>query len=171
VSNNARVIVLVEDQRHEIFIRRYLYQLGYGHHDIRFEPLPNGRGCGEQWVRDRCSKVVAIYRARQAQKALLIVIDADKHTVAKRISQLPGDRSESEAIAFLVPKRHIETWILCLHGERVDEQTDYHLRKVDHLIKPAAVTLRTWMRTATLPPHCVDSLRTAFAELQRIPSA
>lgn len=100
------------------------------------------------------------------------MIDADKFPVAKRLSQLPKDRSGDEAIAFLIPKRHIETWVLCLKGDHVDEETDYHSREVDHLIKPAALTLWAWTRDpATAPLHCAESLRTAFPELRRIPQA
>jgi hypothetical protein len=100
------------------------------------------------------------------------MIDADKFPVAKRLSQLPKDRSDDEAIAFLVPKRHIETWVLCLSGDHVDEETDYHSHDLDHLIKAAAVTLWNWTRNpTTAPSHCVESLRTAFSEFQRIPDA
>jgi hypothetical protein len=172
VSKASLVIVLAEDQRHQRFVRHYLYRLGYAQHDIRFEPLPNGRGCGEQWVRDRYTKAVAAYRARHARTALVVVIDADTRSVAERRSQLPDDRSEGEAIAILIPKRHIETWILCLNAENVDENTDYHARPVDDLIKVAAMTVWNWRRNrAIVPPLCVESLRIAFPEFSRIPQA
>ena len=31
---------------------------------------------------------------------------------------------EHEQIARLVPKRNVETWILCLNGQAADEDTD-----------------------------------------------
>jgi hypothetical protein len=30
-------------------------------------------------------------------------------------------RRDDEAIALMIPRRHIETWILCLNGETVDD--------------------------------------------------
>jgi hypothetical protein len=174
VSRASRIIVLAEDQRHQRFVRYYLYRLGYAQHEIRFETVPNGRGCGEQWVRERCSQAVAECRARNARAAtaLVVAIDADTRSVNERRNQLPGDRSPNEAIAFLIPKRHIETWVLCLNGETVDEEVDYHLREIDSLIRPGALTLRDWVRSgATTPTYCTESLRIALPELRRIPEA
>ena len=172
MSKASQVIVLAEDQRHQRFVRYYLYRLGYTHHDIREEALPNGRGSGEQWVRDRYTKAVAAYRARHARTALVVAIDADARSVQERLKQLPVVRIADDAIAILIPKRHIETWILCLTGEDVDEDTDYHARPVDDLIKLAALAVLDWSRDAAIvPPHCVESLRTAFPELRRIPEA
>lgn len=172
MSKASLVIVLAEDQRHQRFIRHYLYRLGYEQHDIRFEPLPNGRGSGEQWVRDRYSKLAAAYRARHARTALVVAIDADMHLVRERRNQLPSERSADEAIAILIPKRHIETWILCLTGEHVDENTDYRVRPVDDSIKIAAATAWAWSRDSdAVPPHCIESLQAALPELRRIPDA
>lgn len=102
----------------------------------------------------------------------MVAIDADTRSVQERLRQLPDDRSAEEAIAALIPKRHIEAWILCLNGEHVDENTDYHARQVDGSIKSATLTLWNWTRNAaTAPEPCVESLRIAFPGLQRIPSA
>jgi hypothetical protein len=173
VSRASQVIVLAEDRRHQNFVRRYLYRVGYERHDIRLEDLPNGRGCGEQWVRERYAKAVARFRARRARTALVVVVDADTHSVTDRLGQLPGNRSPEEAIAILIPKRHIETWILCLNGGTVNEESDYRAQAIDHLIKPAALAVWAWARNAatTVPLRCVESLRTALAELRRIPGA
>ena len=64
MGNLARIVVLAEDIRHQSFVRRYLYQLDYKTHDIRFESLPSGRGCGEQWVRQRYANAVAALNCR-----------------------------------------------------------------------------------------------------------
>jgi hypothetical protein len=78
-------------------------------------------------------------------------------------------RAEDEAIVHLIPKRHIETWILCLKGERVDEETDYRHRGVDEHIKTAASTLFNWSRPNTVPAeHCVESLGLAIPEVRRL---
>lgn len=52
MSRASQVIVLAEDAMHQRFVLRYLERLGHSNHDVRFEPLPAGRGCGEQWVRE-----------------------------------------------------------------------------------------------------------------------
>ncbi len=44
------VVVIVEDDRHEMLVRRYLKQCGMGPREIRMSALL-GRGSAEQWVR------------------------------------------------------------------------------------------------------------------------
>ena len=73
------------------------------------------------------------YRRRRAQTRLIVMVDADKHAVTHRLSQLeqalkdegiPQIKSR-EKIARLIPRRNVETWILCLNGIPVDEEKDY----------------------------------------------
>lgn len=78
---------------------------------------------------------VKAYRSKKNYLAisLVVVIDADKYTVADRLHQLDTAleedsqprRQEEEQIAIFVPKRNIETWIYYLQGETVDEETAY----------------------------------------------
>jgi hypothetical protein len=73
----------------------------------------------------------------------------------------------------LVPKRNIETWILCLNEHAVDEETDYTETRSNwnELIAQGAETLCQWTRSTTEPPnHCVNSLRTGVRELRRLKS-
>lgn len=176
----SQVIVLAEDERHQRLTYRYLQRLSYSRRDVRFEPLPNGRGCGEQWVRERYPNSVRGFRARSAHAhtALIVTIDADAGEVNRRIHQLEnallGDdlapRTAAERIIHLIPKRNIETWVLNLNGHPVDEETDYSRHAgVDDLMVPAAQTLFEWTRVnATIAPHCVPSLRLAIDELRRL---
>jgi hypothetical protein len=167
-------VVLAEDQRHQSFVRRYLYKLQFSPHDIRFEPLPSGRGCGEQWVRERYAKAVEAYRSRSARTALVVAIDADTGSVDQRIRQLQDaltqahlpQRSANERVAHLIPKRNVETWILCLKGEKVDEDTDYsRALDIDEEITAAAGTFFEWTRkNATVPGHRVPSIHSAIPE-------
>ena len=180
MARPSQVIVLAEDQRHQRFVRRYLNQLGYSQHDIRFEGLPAGRGSGEQWVRERYGNAVAAYRARssRARTALVIAIDADVGDLDRRIRQLQetlehaglAARTDDETIVHLIPKRSIETWILCLVGIQVDEVTDYRQRAdVDNRIATSAQTFFQWSRPNAAPPaHCVPSLRAAIPEVRRL---
>ena len=180
MSRPSQVVVLAEDERHQRFVRRYLYRLGRSRHDIRFEDLPSGRGCGEQWVRERYARAVRAYRGRSARAgtALIIAIDADVGDVDRRLRQLrealeqagSATRTDGEAIVHLIPRRSVETWILCLSDRPVDEITDYRQEgDVDRFIPTAALTFFAWSRVnATPPAHCVPSLLSAVPEVRRL---
>lgn len=108
----------------------------------------------------------------------MVLIDADLKIVVHREGELEAAlanagehrRESSEAIVLLIPKRPIETWILSLLGERVDEATDYRSRRdVPEKIRPAAQKFYEWGRPDyQLPDHCVDSLRRGLVEVRRI---
>ena len=180
MSKASLVIVLAEDERHQRFVRHYLGRLGYERHDLRFEALPSGRGSGEQWVRERYGPAVEVYRERvvRAKTALIVVIDADIAAVTDRLQQFKksledrglNPRADREAIVHLIPKRHVETWVLCLNGQAVDEETDYSRNAdVEHFIQPAALEFFAWTREgAAVPPHCIPSLKAAIPEMQRL---
>jgi hypothetical protein len=183
-SGRVQVVILAEDVQHDVFLRRFLKAIGKAdHRQIRTPPFPAGRGCGEQFVRRNYPIELREYRKRASRVALwfFLVTDADDHSVDQRrqklskslvdagINQLPTDR---EAIAILIPKRNIETWIKYLKGEAVDETTDYsppkHEVKKD-LVKPAADRLAAFYRAGwILPLDCPDSLRRSVNELKRV---
>jgi hypothetical protein len=181
----AEVVVLVEDLNHKNFVHRYLKRLGRKIRNIRFAKAPPGRGAGEQWVRQHYSEEVRQYRQRSQHRrgALVVVIDADTNFVLDRRNELEEEltqaglaqRSLEEAIALLIPKRHIETWILCLCGQAVDEEFDYKRshdpqHDVTGKFKAAAETFFDWSRENVSPPgHCADSLRRGLREIRRIP--
>jgi len=181
MSKPSLVIVLLEDDHHRMLIYRYLINCGLKTHEIRLHPSPSGRGSAESWVRRRFAEETKEYRRRQtrARSALIVIIDADTSTVQERLNQLDqalkqsGNQlvAEGEHIARLVPKRNVETWILCLHGKVVDEETDYSGTRNDwsKLIPEASLTLCGWTRSqAELPEHCVSSLRAGVRELKRV---
>jgi hypothetical protein len=166
VSKPSLVIVLAEDERHQRFVRHFLYQKGLSTHQIRMEPLPSGKGCGEQWVRERYPTTVKAYRERsaRARTALVVVIDADTCDADRRGRQL------REAITHFVPKRNIETWVLFLDGRSVDEDKDYSLDPdVDQLIRPGAVAFFDMSRVNAAPrSNCIASLLAAIPEARRL---
>ena len=182
MSKPSLVIVLAEDERHQRFVRHFLYQKGLSTHQIRMEPLPSGKGCGEQWVREQYPTAVNAYRERsgggRAKTALVVVIDADTDTVDRRSRQLResltqlglSDRAANEAITHFIPKRNIETWVLFLHCRRVDEDTDYSRDSdVDQLIQPGAVAFFDMSRVSAAPrPNCIASLLAAIPEARRL---
>jgi hypothetical protein len=180
-DRNAEVIVLAEDLSQFNFTRRYLLQKGYNPHKIHPHLAPPGQGSAEQYVRERYPKEVRLHRSRSSHTgaALVVAVDADIKTVVQRENELEtalesaGEhgRGPDEVIVLLIPKRHIETWILCLLGEHVDEVTDYKSRRdVHQQIKPAALTFYEWSRPHyPVPNHCVESLRRGLREVRRIP--
>jgi len=185
MNNPSRFIVLVEDEHHEMLIRRYLkirYRLN--EHQMRMKRCPLGRGAAEGWVRKQFPEEIKAYRRRQAkaQTGLIFMIDADAHTLRERLSQLEQALTESnqrrvdehERVAQLVPKRNVETWILCLNDESgLDENTDYTGTQRDwHLLIPsAAETLCQWSQSPTgLPAYCLNSLQIGVQELRRLKS-
>ena len=177
MTKPSLVVLLVEDSRHEQFIFRHLRSLDLQRREVRVEKSPSGAGSAEQWVRERFPIEVQAYRARHAQTKLVVLIDADTHAVHHRLRQLEQALREAgvpqirdtEEIARLIPKRNVETWILCLNDVPVDEATNYKRSRGDwpDLIRSAAVTLYDWSRpNAALPPACVESLQFGIQELR-----
>lgn len=179
MARASQVIVLAEDELHQRFVRCYKQKLRFSE-GIRNEPLPSGRGCGEQWVRERYANAVKAYRWRsaKAETALVVVIDADVVDVDRRLRQFRdaltyaglNPRADDETIVHLIPRRNIETWILNLNGRGVDENTDHrHERDIGMQVTSAAATLYEWTRpNARLPDHCVPSILSAIPELRRL---
>jgi hypothetical protein len=187
MSKASQVVVLAEDRRQQNFVRRYLLRANYLKHQIILEPLPGDRGSGEQWVRSRYSKNVEAYRARagRAETALVVIIDADTGEVEDRVRHLgealaaadQGDRMANEKVVQLIPKRNIETWIVCLNGFDANETTDFKLREnipagirdVESYIQPAALRLFEWSRlNAQQAQNCIPSLKRAIVEVRRL---
>ncbi len=183
MSNPSRVFVLVEDERHRALILRYLLECGLEQHEMRIQLSPSGRGSAENWVLKKFASETRAYRYRQAraESALIVMIDADTRSVQDRWNQLDqaltdnGEPtvSRGERIARLVPKRNVETWILCLNGQDVNETVDYSGERLNWntLIPQAAETLCQWSRPNAGPPNpCVDSLQVGVRELKPLRS-
>jgi hypothetical protein len=172
------VLVLAEDERHRMLIRRFLIDSGCRRHAIRIILSPSGQGSAEKWVRSRFPVEVAVYRSRQAQTGLIVVIDADILSVAARLAQLEQALteagmpavSEGERIARVIPKRNIETWILHLTGTATDEETDYKRTRDDWnaLVPVAAESLCRLAKAGPLPPDQIPSLQAGVTELRRL---
>jgi hypothetical protein len=180
MAKRSEVIVLVEDNRQQQIIRRYPRRVGLETHAMRFM-LPSS-GSGEQWVREQFPVEVTAYRRRRAraETKLVAVIDADNFTLPERLAQLDQKlrengvefiRMDIEQVARLIPRRNIETWILCLNAGEVNEDTDYKRTRNDwtELVRPAAETLYAWTRPNTaVPENCIPSLQHGVAELRRL---
>jgi len=165
-------MVLAEGRRDHRFVWRYLREAGYEPRQIRPEPVPKDKGgAGDRWVLDRYAGAVMEYRQRAAKTALIVVIDADTGETTRRSQQLrdalgKNFRKEDEFIVHFIPRRNIETWILCLNGKEVDEEKDYRDEKCDDLIEPAAERFRHWV--AQPPVKCLPSLADGLQEAKRL---
>jgi hypothetical protein len=181
MSRPSRVVVLLEDDHQRMLLYRYLKRCGLAH-VTTILPSPSGKGSAEQWVRKRFIEEVIAYRVRQAKakSALIVVIDADRHTVQDRLRRLDQALKDdgkpivdqTEQVARLVPKRNIETWVLCLlNVQAVNEETDYKRARDDwnELMPSASEALFEWTRpNAELPNYCIASLRSGVRELGRL---
>lgn len=179
MHNPSLIIVVLEGDRDAMLIRRYLRNCGIENRRIRIEPSPSGAGSAEKWVRKKFVKEVNVCRSRHAKTALIVMIDADTHSVQDRLTQFDQELKNSgkqavdnrEHIARLVPKRNVETWILCLDDQTVDEEHDYKPSGNDwnKLIPPAAKILYQWTHAAAeIPDKCIGSLRSGVIELKRL---
>jgi hypothetical protein len=178
----ANIVLLVEDRNHENLLRRYLQQRGHNSRNIRVQRIIGGQGSGEQFVREKYASEVRAIRSQvtRTKACLIAMVDADSGLVEDRRRQIERAlrdaeepaRGDLEPILNLVPRRNVETWILCLNSLPVDEQLDYrHDPRVSaDSIKLAASTLFSWTRpNAEIPNTCVPSLRDCLPEFNRIP--
>jgi hypothetical protein len=168
----AEIVIIAEDLRQGNLAKNYLKRDGHSYRNMRLDISPPSRGSGEQFVRERYPEEVQYYRSHSTHRkaALVVMIDADKNTVAYREGQLERPaRKKSEKIALLIPKRHIETWIPCLTGDGVDEATDYKSTKdIDGKIKQAAEPSMTSRDGSPVPDGCVSSLKKGLKEIRRV---
>src|SRR5580698_9527055 len=131
----THIILLIEDVNQENLLRRYLQSLGHHNRNMRPQRLPKGQGSGEQFVREKYASEVRAIRSQltRTKACLIAMIDADTGSADDRRRQLERalrdadepERSPAEPILNLIPRRNVETWILCLNSHTVDEVTNY----------------------------------------------
>jgi hypothetical protein len=118
-------------------------------------------------------------RHKRAKTLLVVMLDADQHTVEQRRRQLNErlkhegheDLDADDPVALLIPRRHVETWVCALLGQVVTEEDDCkgRCKMTKAEIRQAAQTAYEWAReNATPGPTCVQSLRTAFPEWRKL---
>lgn len=187
MNNPSRIFALVEDQRHRQFLYRFLLKRGLTAHQVVFEVAPSGRGSAEQWVRENFARQAGKCRARNKRAAtgMFVVLDADTSGVeacrnvlneSLLSAQMTRFDARRDAIARLIPKRNIETWIHFLtapgNDRDIDEEQDYKYSKTQeewsHLVPNAAECLSTWSQDAAgAPENLIDSLRLGLQEIPR----
>jgi hypothetical protein len=79
-------------------------------------------------------------------------------------------RTPDDLVAWLVPRRAIETWIrFFLVVPPVDEHTEYpHLRDHEADAEPAATAFGQHAKAGTSPAGAPPSLTTGLTELRRV---
>lgn len=180
MREGVQAIVLCEDLQGWVFVRRALVTLGYDGRAIRMVPYTGGRGCGEQHVREALPEQLLAHRSAVARRRTVLVVhvDADRGTVAERQASLRLELERrqvtppepSEAVAVLIPRREIETWIhFFLDGPPVDEETSYAKYKDrESDARPAADAFARHVLGRTVPAGAPPSLVVALGEMQRV---
>jgi len=174
MSRTVQVVILCEDRQHEAFARRFLERTGKGLRVQRVEVSPQGRGSGEQFVRQRYAEELAYYRARKhrVEQALVVLIDADLRDVAARIEQIESACTEAGEerrggdgrVAMIVPARNIETWLAYLEGQSVNEKDEYPRLKRERDCQRHVDKLYEMCQQGALRQPAPPSLEAACAE-------
>ena len=193
MSKPTGVIVLCEDNRTFSFTRSYLKRCGISR-GIRALISPSGSGF--TFVVNSFPEQVNAYRLAKARihSWLIVIVDADTGTVAQRIGEMDSGlaqaeeprvramRIHDEAIARLVPRRNIETWLLALNAVvpvedfPLNEATDYkkdvpEFRHYnwEQTINPASTVFFGLTRpNAQVPTDLLGSLRHGIGEMRRV---
>lgn len=178
MTRGTRLVILCEDRQQEVFARHYFMERGFHRREITSKVSPAGKGAGEQYVRKRYPKEVSAYRSRSSYQSvcLVVVIDADKFSVQRRLKQLDqrladegqARRGTQEQIAIFVPRRNIETWIHYLRGDSVDDASSYPKLEREGDCRPDVKRLATEVCPHGPPADSPASLRQACDELSRI---
>jgi len=168
-----QVVILCEDKTHYHFARKYLQCRGFK--KIRKKMSSEGRGSGEQYVREHYAQELKAYRSQMNHLniALVVVIDADMNSIEERIKSLDDQNSENprsdiEKIAIFVPKRNIETWFHYLDGLDSDEKTDYKKSYKNASPSQFAQKLHKEICSQGLPDDAPPSLFHACQELKKL---
>lgn len=177
-ARRVKIVLLCEDSQHEAFTRRFLQGMGWNTRELRVEKSPSAGGSAEQWVRERFAAEIRVYRQRRqrAASALIAMIDADLKDVQDRIKEFEDRcksmeiafRSNNEAVAIVVPKRNIETWIHYLNGGLVNEKDEYPKLDQERSCKPAVNHLVGLCKTTGIESDAPPALAAACKEYQRI---
>lgn len=166
------VVLLCEDRQQAAFARRFLETAGVLPRRIRQVPLPSGAGAAEQFVREQFPVELEAHRRLTTRTLLVAIIDADTGEIEQRRRELDREcelqevrpRRPDEAVAILVPRRNIETWLTWLHGKDVDEHTAYTKLRREKDCKPMVLRLSEFCKAGALPGEPPPSLADACHE-------
>ncbi len=183
MSSGVQYVVLCEDLQTQVFIRRALIRRGAHPRRIQLVALPSEveEGAGDHYVARHYPTQAEAHRSRAShtRAALIVHMDVDpRNSVAARMNRLEQAlstagmpaRGAEERIAYLLPKRNIETWIhFYLDGPPIDEVTEY-AKYTGHESDcwPAAEAFSDGAASNTEPPDAPPSLGMGLSEFQRV---
>ena len=172
-KRKTKVVLICEDRQHSKFATQFLDDMGWRGVKVRVEMSPRGKGSGEYGARKKLLEELHAYRAlkNKSHHVLIAIIDADTktitdiHTICKNDFKKAGIdfRKANEAVAIIIPRRNIETWIHYSNGNIVNETTNYKLR-TQHGCPQAAAKLAGYCKTNSLPSDAPASLAAACEE-------
>lgn len=178
MSRNVTAVVLCEDKLSSTVLYRYLKHRGFK--IVRVLPLPAGRGCGSQSVRERFAKEVRKQRDKAVASVLVVHIDADDRSVEDRKRELAAElaraemppRTQSEPIALVVPRWEMENWLHhylglpdVVEAQRYAKFTDDEGRAA----KPGVEALVALVDGHVAAPTNLPSIGETAIELRRLP--
>ncbi len=179
MSRASKIIVVCEDRAHEVFVRRLL-RTGWkvNPRQIRVVAYPKEKGSGKAHVLASIGKEAQALASRAARTILMAVVDADNDSVKAvhaRLDKAMQGRKPGQAIACIVPKWSIDTWLAYLDGDPAVDEEDKSACKnkyrtiavtkdVHPLVDALARSCRQNVALSSPPP----SLRTACAEFNNI---
>jgi hypothetical protein len=132
MSDGVQWILLGEDKQAVTFLRRLVVAMGANARRVIELPLAatTTGACGSQYVVARYAKELPAFRASVARMntKFLVHLDADDRNIAQRQRELAQacedlgvpPRGPKEAIALLIPKRNLETWIAALDPTQLE---------------------------------------------------
>ena len=177
----SQIIILCEDKQQDSFIRRFLKKAhGIQPHNLKVIPYPaSGKGSGEQFVRNNYPNELKALRSRQhrAKTTLIVAIDADKSETKDIVETLNSactekgiePKNDQDNVAFVIPKRNIETWITWLSGTEVNENTPYEkLQKNESRCQPAVEKLYDLCKQNATQTDCPESIRAVCLEYRKV---
>jgi len=174
----SQIVLLVEDKRHQMFAQALFRKRGLSK-VIRPLAVPAGRGDAKKYVLDSLASEARAIRSRAAEGFLIVMLDADETTVERRLAEVNAKLRENgqdsledgKRVECWVPKRNIETWLMCLL-ERLCAETEDYKRQFEHRYAEESKAVRSAISVLDQKAENVTppSLRRVVSESQALAS-
>ncbi len=128
---SVSVVILCEDELHAFFARFFLRCKNWHSKNLRVEKGPSGKGSGEQFVCENLpGELKKLRQFPDEARALIIVTDADNHSVEERTALLKAQCvkqnvepwNDDEPVFLLIPRWEIQNWLAYLAGKSAGEE-------------------------------------------------
>lgn len=169
--------LIVEGVADKTFLNRQLSLWGVIRQRIDVVDYPAGENAGEQHVRQAFPRYLQESRKKHSRKYLVVMTDADQRTVPDRRQQLDDELKRAgqalvtgdEPTVVLIPKRHLEAWLLFFDKGTIDEANKHknaYRNCMSDVCKVIAPKLDAWLNEAS--PAGPPSLLAARTDLLRL---